>query len=137
MAHQTTTGKQQSTSQKETHKSTGFDNEQIRRILESITDGFFALDNQWRFTYVNRQTEALLRKDRQDLLGQSIWDKIPQAAGSTFYEQCHKAVSEQTDIKFEDFYPQLESWFEVYACPSPDGLSVYFNDITERKLSEG
>ncbi len=136
MAHQTTTGKQQSTGQNETHNSTGFDNEQIRRILESITDGFFALDNEWRFTYVNRQTEALLQKDRQDLLGQSIWDKIPQAAGSTFYEQCHKAVSEQTDIKFESFYPQLESWFEVYACPSPDGLSVYFNDITERKLSE-
>jgi PAS domain S-box-containing protein len=136
MAHQTTTGKQQSTSQKDTHNSTGFENEQIRRILESITDGFFALDTQWRFTYVNRQTEALLKRDRQDLLGQSIWDKIPQVAGSTFYEHCHKALSEQSDIKFEHFYPPLETWFEVYACPSPDGLSVYFNDITERKLSE-
>jgi PAS domain S-box-containing protein len=136
MSQQTTTKKQRPASQKGRHSSNDFENEQIRRILESITDGFFALDNQWRFTYINRQTEELLHKDREDLLGRSIWDEFPQAANSTFYEQCHKAVSEQTDVKFEHYYPPLEAWFEVLACPSPDGLTVYFNDITERKLSE-
>ncbi|HET9529327.1 MAG TPA: PAS domain S-box protein, partial [Blastocatellia bacterium] len=136
MAQQTTTRERRSARQKDTHNFTGFENEQIRRVLESITDGFFALDNQWRFIYINRQTEKFLQKDRGDLLGRSIWDEFPQAADSTFYEQCHRAVSEQTDVKFEHFYPPLESWFKVYACPSPDGLSVYFNDITERKFSE-
>jgi PAS domain S-box-containing protein len=136
MSQQTTTRKQRPASQKGTHNSTGFEDEQIRRILESITDGFFALDNQWRFIYINRQTEKFLHKDRKDLLGRSIWDEFPQAANSKFYEQCHKAVSDQADVKFEHFYPPLEVWFEVVASPSPNGLSVHFNDITERKLSE-
>ena len=136
MAQQTTTRKRRSATQKRSNNSTGFANEQISRILERITDGFFALDSQWRFTYVNRQTEELLHTDREDLLGQTIWDRFPQATGSTFHEQCHKAVSEQTDVKFEHFNASSEVWFEVRAFPSTDGLSVYFDDITERKRSE-
>ncbi|HEY7913886.1 MAG TPA: PAS domain S-box protein [Blastocatellia bacterium] len=136
MGQQTTTGKDRSARRKDFINNTDFENEQIRRILESLTDGFFALDNEWRFIYINHKTEEFLHKNREDLLGRSIWDEFPQAANSTFYEQCQKAVSEQADVKFEHFYPPLEAWFEVFACPSPDGLSVYFNDITERKLSE-
>lgn len=136
MAQPTTTRKRRSATRKDVNKNYGFDDQQIRRILESIRDGFFALDDHWRITYLNRQAEELLQRDRKDLLGQSVWNTISQAASPTFYEQCHKAVSEQIDIKFEHFYTPRDAWFEVHACPSPDGLYLYFNDITERKISE-
>jgi PAS domain S-box-containing protein len=104
-------------------------------ILESITDAFFALDHEWRFTYINQQAEALLQRTREELLGQSIWDKFPESVGTTFDGQYRKALAEQVSVVFEEFYPPLNLWFEVRAYPSQEGLSVYFHDITERRRS--
>ncbi|MFB2970969.1 PAS domain S-box protein [Aerosakkonema sp. BLCC-F183] len=108
----------------------------IVNILESITDAFFALDNEWRFTYLNQQAEQFLQKKQSDLLGKNIWDEFPQAVVSQFFSEYHKAVNEQKSVKFEAFYLPLNTWFEVYAYPAREGLSVYFRNINERKLSE-
>ncbi|MBI2953868.1 MAG: PAS domain S-box protein [Chloroflexi bacterium] len=110
--------------------------QRINNILESITDAFFALDHQWRFTYVNMEAERLLRKKREDLLGQNIWEEFPQALGSTFYSEYHKAMSKQLAVEFEAFYQPYDIWVEVRAYPSEAGLSVYFHDITRRKQTE-
>ncbi len=37
--------------------------------MKSISDAFFAVNREWRFTYVNRRTEELGSKSREDLLG--------------------------------------------------------------------
>ena len=106
-------------------------------ILESITDAFFALDTDWRFTYLNDQGERLLQRPRGELLGKSVWDEFPEAVGSAFEPEYRRAMSEGHAISFEQFYPPLTAWFEVRAYPSPAGLSVYFHDITQRRQSEG
>ena len=105
-------------------------------ILESITDAFFALDQHWNFTYLNLQSEPLLQRRREDLLGKNIWVEFPEAVGSTFYEQYHLAVNQQISVSFEEFYPPLSTWFEVRAYPVVDGLSVYYHNINERKEVE-
>lgn len=105
-------------------------------ILESITDAFFALDRDWRFTYINGQAERLLRRTRQELMGRSIWDEFPEAQGTAFEQQYRLAVAERESISFEQFYPPLSAWFEVHAYPSSDGLSVYFHDIGTRKAMQ-
>lgn len=107
--------------------------EQISNILESITDAFFALDHTWNFIYVNREAEQLLRRPRDELLGQNIWAVFPEAISSTFYTMYHQVREQQGPLVFEEFYPPLETWFEVHAYPSPDGIAVYFRDTTARK----
>lgn len=109
---------------------------QITKIFESITDAFFALDSRWRFTYVNQQAERLLQRTRSELLGQSIWDEFPEAVTSLFYEEYYRAVTEEVSVEFEAFYPPLKTWFSVHAYPGEQGLSVYFEDINERKQAE-
>ena len=104
--------------------------------LESITDAFFSLDRYWNFTYVNQQAEILLQRKRQDLLGSNIWATFPDAEDAIFGEQYRRAVSENATQRFEAFYPPLNRWLEVAAYPSDKGLSVYFHDITSRKLLE-
>lgn len=111
-------------------------NQRVIKIFESITDAFFALDNQWQFTYLNRQAEQILQRTRAELLGKNLWDELPEAVGSKFYQEYHRAASEQVSVEFEEFYPPLDTWFAVHAYPSPDGLSVYFQDITERKRAQ-
>ena len=63
---------------------------------------------------------------------QNIWEEFPESIGTNFYKHYHKAILEQISVTFEEFYPPLNSWFEVRAYPSPDGLSVYFHNINER-----
>ncbi len=36
----------------------------------------------------------------------------------------------------KDGSPPLNSWFDVHIYPSADGLSVYFRDVTERRMAE-
>lgn len=109
---------------------------QIERILESITDGFFSLDDQWRFTQLNQQAERLLRRTAQELLGRVIWQEFPEAVGTSFEQKYHQALTKKVSVKFEIFYPPLDSWFAVYAYPCENSLYVYFQDISDRKQAE-
>lgn len=105
-------------------------------ILERVTDAFYGLDRQWRFTYVNRRCEEYLQKNRDELLGKVVWDVFPVARGTVFESQYHKAVRDQVPVHFEVLSPVSHKWIEVYAYPSCDGLSVNFRDISARKQAE-
>jgi PAS domain S-box-containing protein len=105
-------------------------------ILERVSDAFYGLDRQWRFTYVNRRCEEYLGKTREELLGKVLWEVFPMVVGSLFEEQYERAVSEQVTVHFEVLSPFSNQWQEVHAYPSADGLSVNFRDITERKELE-
>ncbi|UFP95910.1 sensor histidine kinase [Gloeobacter morelensis] len=110
--------------------------EQVSKILESITDAFFALDEHWCFTYLNRQAERLLSRSREELIGKNIWVEFPEALGTTFYREYHRAVERQVRVGFEEFYAPLDIWLAVRAYPTAKGLAVYFLDIAERKRAE-
>jgi len=106
---------------------------QMTDILESIGDAFYSLDNDLRFTYVNRKTEELWRMKREDLLGRNFLDVFPQSVGTPSYYECMRAVEERQAVSFEAVSPILNRWVDVSVYPTPSGLSVYFRDITERK----
>lgn len=108
----------------------------ITAILESITDGFFLVDAEWNFTYLNPQTEPLLGRSREELLGKNMWEEFPEAVGSIFYQQYHRARAEQICVRFEAFYPPLGKFFSVQAYPFQDGLGAYFQDVTFYKEAE-
>lgn len=112
------------------------DREQVASVLESITDAFFAVDTQWRFTYLNHEAERLLKRSRDELIGRSLWDEFPEAVGAGFQREYQRAMEERTPVEFEEFYPPLGVWFDVRAFPSDVGLSVYFRDVTTRKRAE-
>ncbi len=110
--------------------------ERIELILDSITDAFFALDSEWRFSYVNAEAEHLFRLSAGELLGRAFGDAFPEAVGSMFESEYARAVRDQVPVFFEEFYAPLDAWFDVHAYPSADGLSVYFRDVTEKKRAQ-
>ncbi|MBD2040472.1 PAS domain S-box protein [Microcoleus sp. FACHB-672] len=109
--------------------------QQTINILESITDGFISLDREWRYTYVNQAAARMVGKTREELLGKNIWEVFPQAVGEIFYHECHRSFAQQAPATFEEFC-FLNTWFENRTYPSPEGLSIYFRDITKRKRTE-
>ncbi|XHX76482.1 MAG: GAF domain-containing protein [Stenomitos frigidus ULC029] len=109
---------------------------QIRSILESITDGFFALDPDWRFTYVNPQAERILDQAPGELLGKVIWEAYPGAVGTEFERAYRHTASERVASSFVSFYPDHNRWYEAYAYPAAIGITVYFRDVTEKMQAE-
>jgi PAS domain S-box-containing protein len=110
--------------------------QRVTTILESITDAFFAVDREWRLTYVNGEAERLLRRRRDEVLGRILWEEFSRALGSTFEHEYRRAMAEQTTVHFEAFSPAAGIWVDVRAYPSRDGLSVFFRDVTPRKEAE-
>ena len=109
----------------------------VSRVLESMPAAFFSLDREWTFTHVNAEAERLLARSREELVGGVVWALFPAAVGSDFETHYRHAMSSGTPTSFEAYYPPpLDSWYEVRAWPSPEGLSVYFLDVTERRRRE-
>jgi diguanylate cyclase (GGDEF)-like protein/PAS domain S-box-containing protein len=103
-------------------------------ILESIGDAFFALDEQGRFSYLNRKAEEHFGLSRR---------KLPEAPFLTLFPEFlpdqpdfQKAMADQEIRSFEHFTASLGSWHEVRVFPLGGGVSVYLRDITEGKLAE-
>ncbi|WP_159792981.1 SpoIIE family protein phosphatase [Puerhibacterium puerhi] len=109
----------------------------VERVLEAMPSAFFFLDRQWRFTYVNAEAERVLSNPRSRLLGGVVWDLFPAAIGLDFERYYRHSMDTGEPVRFEEYYPApLDRWYEVRAWPSPDGLSVYFLEITARKEAQ-
>jgi PAS domain S-box-containing protein len=112
--------------------------DKITAILESIHDAFYAIDNNWNFTYINKQAEPYLRgRGRDYYLGKNIWEEFPELVNSLAYKMYTLASETQETQYFEEHYATpSDSWLKFRVYPSSEGLSVYFEDITKEKLSQ-
>jgi diguanylate cyclase (GGDEF)-like protein len=97
-------------------------------ILESIGDAFFALDRDWRFTYLNRRAEVYFQ--RPGLLGTSFRDLPSDPAGS--HHGFLEAMEAQEQRCFDLYLPELERWHDVSIFPLDGGITVYLRDVTEK-----
>jgi PAS domain S-box-containing protein len=102
-------------------------------ILESITEGFFTLDRHWRFDYVNREAHRILGREPGALAGQVLWSEYPGLEGTVFETSYQRTMHQRETSSFTAFYCGHERWYEVTAFPAPEGVSVYFRDVTEAK----
>ncbi len=125
------------TERKEAEERLKASHEELRAILESITDAFFGLDAEWRFTYINAEAERVMGRPRKELLGKSILEVFPRVRDTTFYTEGRRAVAEWMAVELEEQIAETGKWVAVSAYPARDGgLLVYFRDITERKRAD-
>jgi len=107
--------------------------EEVKNILESITDAFYTLDSEWRFTYVNKEFERFTHRKREDLIGTNVWEGFPYARELRHYTEYKRAVREKISVHFEEYNPATGLWVRINAYPTANGLAVYFQDITVEK----
>lgn len=113
-----------------------YDDFRASEILDSITEGFFTLDRQWRFDFVNRAALAILERPSNDLGGQTLWEAYPGLEGTDFERGYRRAMNERITSSFTAFYPSHQRWYEVTAYPAPQGIAVYFRDVSEHRRVE-
>ena len=105
-------------------------------ILEGIGEGFVTLDPAWRYTWVNGQAERLLRRTRAELLGNTIWSAFPSLRESLLWQELHAVRERGVPRHFEFFSTRLERWVAIRAAPWEDGISIFFEDVTDRRRAQ-
>jgi two-component system cell cycle sensor histidine kinase/response regulator CckA len=108
----------------------------MTNILEKTTDGFFAVDSNWKLTYINAEAEAMVGHKRDELLGGLLWEKFPSLIGTIFQTNYERVMAEHIALEFEAVDATGKIWYDTHAYPSNGGVSVFFRDISERKKSE-
>lgn len=103
----------------------------LQLVLDTISDGVASLDADWRFTYVNRKGELLLRQQRQQLLGRSLWEVFPHLAGTPVEKDLRRTAASTTQRRLKVFHPLLYAWHEVDAIPNRGALILVLRDVTD------
>lgn len=109
---------------------------EFRDILDRISDGFIALDKEWRYVYVNHRATEIIGRQPAELLGKSMWELYPDSVGNNFYTAYHESMEKQQYHFIESYYKDFDKWFENHIYPSSGGLSIHFRDITDKKKTE-
>ncbi|HIK46077.1 MAG TPA: EAL domain-containing protein [Leptolyngbyaceae cyanobacterium M65_K2018_010] len=123
------------TEMKQTEAALQASHQHVSDILESITDAFFALDRHSQFTYLNQRAEQFLQRSRQMLLGRNFWYEFPEVLGTLFSQRFRQAMVERQSTTFEEYFARAKRWYEVHVYPTQNGLAVYLQDITSRRLT--
>ena len=110
--------------------------DQSRNILESIAEAFFAVDENWRFTYVNQSACTLLDRIPGDLIGKNLWEEYSALMGREFEPIYRSAMRDRVAGSLTAFYPDRDRWYEVRTYPAAQGITVYFRNVTDRIQAE-
>jgi PAS domain S-box-containing protein len=108
----------------------------LAEIVQGMTEACFALDTEWRFTFVNDRGETLLRHHRGQMLGRTIWDVFSKLVGTPMEANYRRAMTERVPVSFEVFSPIAERWLDIRLFPTGEGLAAFLLDIHARKLGE-
>ena len=107
----------------------------LQQAFDATPDAILCLDKNWNFTFANWRAVDMLASG--PLIGENLWHVFPHNALEPFNSNYRKTMEQRVPTEFEAFYPEpLNGWYRVFARPYEDGIILFFNDITSRKLAE-
>jgi signal transduction histidine kinase len=106
---------------------------ELASVLETTSDGIFALGPDWRVTFINGRGAALLAAGH-DLIGQVVWEAFPEAVGGPFWQAYHRTMEERVPAAAEAPYSPLGRCYRAESHPRADGgIVVFFRDVTAER----
>ena len=107
--------------------------QQLRQVIDAMSDAFAAVDRTWRFTYVNDRYVQMAQMPREHLIGRVVWDVFPEATTLRVFDEARRAMADNRPTAVEEYYPPLDIWFHTRIYPTADGLAIFITDVTEGK----
>ncbi|MFC7540815.1 PAS domain-containing protein [Siccirubricoccus deserti] len=98
-------------------------------------DSVVVVNKEWRVTYMNQNASRMLASPRLSV-GDDLWQVYPKEVDGVFARHYRRAITQQIPVAFEEFLPTMNAWLEVQAYPTPEGISIFFRDISERRRAE-
>lgn len=109
---------------------------ELTHIFNRVDVGFLALDTNWNFMFLNTKAADLLHCNQDKIIGKNLWKKCPKVFNEESTKAFHKALETQQYVTNVQWHPENNLWLENHIYPSTDGVSVYFRDITQKKVTE-
>ena len=106
-------------------------------LLDHVSDGVLLVDAGGTITGANAVVAELLECERSALIGTDVLEVFPESVESTFHDRFESALERSVELTFEEYYPTLQSWFDVTTASTEAGLAVYLRDVTWRRELEG
>ncbi|HEY9219020.1 MAG TPA: PAS domain-containing protein, partial [Phenylobacterium sp.] len=104
-------------------------------LLETMSDGFYALGPDWRFTYVNPHVEAISGRSRAELLGRNVWEVFPHAVGSEFWQAHQDVMASRQPLQTVVLSVAVGRWVDARLRPTSDGgICILYRDVEEERL---
>lgn len=107
--------------------------QQLHNLYERVSDGLFIVDDAWRYTYVNQTGASMVAYTPDEMIGQTVWSVFPELEGTGFEAVLRTAMDDGEPASIESYFDPLDAWFNVSVYPSSSGISIYFQDVTDRK----
>ena len=123
-------------SSKESEKALLHLKNEMAAILENIDNGFFSLDKDWQFAFINSKAAKNVGYEAKDLIGKNIWEKFPKIIGTDAETNYRRVMRERVNLQFQTCGAITNRWYEEKVYPTPEGLAIYWRDITESKKAE-
>lgn len=111
-------------------------NKRVNSVIENITDGFFVLNKNWEYAYINKHLFLPKGKRADEVFGKNIWEVYPETIGTLTYTEFHRAMNDRVTVRFETQSDEQDFWFEITAYPFDDGICCVLKNIKEKKKYE-
>lgn len=109
--------------------------QRMTSVLRSTSDSVLVLDLEGRVEFYNDQALRTLRLEGRLKLGDNLGELFPEFVDSRTNALFAEAIRTQQPVEFEEFFPHENSWLEIHVYPTPEGISIFFRDISESRRS--
>ncbi|MFB7999819.1 SpoIIE family protein phosphatase [Streptomyces sp. NPDC056002] len=108
----------------------------LSRALLHMSDGFLAVDEEWRISFVNLEAERILGSSEQETYGRLLWSVQALRQATGFEARCREAAAAAAPTSFDMRLPDTGCCYQLRLVPVPGGLTLYFTDVTDRRRLE-
>ncbi|WP_405835605.1 SpoIIE family protein phosphatase [Streptomyces sp. NBC_01518] len=108
----------------------------LSRALRHMSDGFLAVDEEWRITFANLEAERTLGLSEEELFGRLLWELPAVRNVPGLEDRCRKAAAEETPVGFDAQLEGTGRRHHLRLVPGPDGVTLYLTDVTEKRQHE-
>jgi PAS domain S-box-containing protein len=113
--------------------------QRLSSFMDSASDSFYLLDSDLRFVEINPRGLEIAGRKKEDIIGKSITEIVPDVVKSGRYERHQEVLRTGKPFVVEDFIPHPvfgDMHFILKSFKVGNGLGVIAADITERKQAE-
>lgn len=108
--------------------------DRLEQVFDAMADGVALMNRDWIFTYLNRAGSEIIGRD-SPVVGRSYAAVFPGMAGESFRTRYAEAMTGRR-VEFVDYYAPLDLWVSVRAFPTPEGIAIFFQDVTQHRRAE-
>jgi len=111
-------------------------NQMIKRILDSVSDGIYALDKDWNFIFINERVAKLAGHKASEMVGKNGLQFFPKLVGTNYEKNISEVMLKGESISFEWKGRYSNEVWEINVLPFEGGVIVSSRDVTKRKKAE-